>query len=362
MRIEDRLARRGGWIELLRGPAVLYGLVTRARNLLFDRGVLRAQRVDLPVVSVGNLTAGGTGKTPFSIWLARRLMALGRRPAILSRGYGARAESGISDEAELLARALPDTPHLTDRDRVRAARELEGRAVDVVILDDGFQHRRLARDLDIVLIDATRPFGFAPDERGRWLRAHLPRGLLREAPRGLARADVICLTRTDQVCAQQLEALRAELFELAPGKAVLETRHRCVAARQHSGVPGPGGWLLSPEALAGREVDLVSGIGHPRAFEATLAATGARIAQHRVFPDHHDFTPEDLEGLGADGRELVTTTKDATKLEAFGRPFWSIEIAIDVVSGDAALTALLEALPEGRAARERRALHEGLHG
>jgi len=360
-RIEDRLARRGGAVELLRVPAFLYGLVTAARNALYDRGLLRARRVDVPVVSVGNLTAGGTGKTPFVVHLARALLRRGRRPGVLSRGFGARVATAVPggarhDEALVYVRALPDVPHVGDPDRVRGASELARRGLDVVLLDDGFQHRRLARDLDLVLVDATRPWGLAAPGAGAAepVRAHLPRGLLRESPRGLARADAIVLTRTDQAGRERLEALRAELERRVPGKPVIETAHRVTA------VTDDEGWLLSPEALVGRTVDLVSGIGHPAAFEASVRETGATVRSHRRFPDHWAYTEADLDGLG--DVPVVTTTKDAEKLRSLGVTPWIVDVEIAVTAGGAVLEALLDSLPEGRARRERRAIHEGLHG
>src|SRR5262245_21936169 len=187
------LARLG-----LRVASWPYGLGVRTRNALFDRGWKTVHRAAVPVVSVGNLTLGGTGKTPCVEYVARFYRELGQQVAILSRGYG--AEAGRNDEAMLLEENLPDVPHLQDRDRVavaeRAVEELES---EILVLDDGFQHRRLRRDLDIVLIDATRP----PT------RDHLfPRGTLRESASGLKRAGAILLTRCDQVPASDVEATR----------------------------------------------------------------------------------------------------------------------------------------------------------
>ena len=356
-RVEDRLAQRGGLVELLRVPAAIYDAVTRARNLGYDRGLLRAARVDVPVVSVGNLTAGGTGKTPFVVFLARELARRGRRPGVLSRGFGARVASAgrANDEALVYVRALRDVPHVGDPDRVRGARELARRGLDVVLLDDGFQHRRLARDLDFVLIDATRPWGLAaPADGVEPVRAHLPRGLLRESPRGLARADAVVLTRIDQAPPERLDALRADLVRRVPGKPLIETAHKVTA------VTDDEGWLLSPDVLAGREVDLVSGIGHPDAFEASVRSVGASIRSHRRFPDHWAYAADDLAGLG--DAPIVTTSKDAAKIAELGRTPWIVDIEIAVVRGGPVLAALLDALPDSRARRERRAIHEGLHG
>src|SRR5947209_3482800 len=186
------------------------------RNVLFDRGWARSHRAAVPVISVGNLTVGGTGKTPCVEYVARFFRRMELSVAILSRGYG--AEHGPNDEALVLEENLPDVPHLQGADRVTLARtaveELES---EVLVLDDGFQHRRLARDLDIVLIDATNPWGHG------YL---LPRGLLRESPRGLKRAGVVMLTRCDQVSGDEVKRIRERVGQLAPQAAVVETIHR----------------------------------------------------------------------------------------------------------------------------------------
>src|SRR5262245_1460980 len=172
----------------LRAASVPYGWGVRLRNRLYDRGWKRVARAPVPVVSVGNLTLGGTGKTPCVEYICRYYRSLDLRVAVLSRGYG--AEHGPNDEALVLEENLPDVPHLQGADRVALARtaveELES---EVLVLDDGLQHRRLARDLDVVLVDATAPWGHG---------FLFPRGLLREAAGGLRRAGVVVLTRCDQ--------------------------------------------------------------------------------------------------------------------------------------------------------------------
>ena len=375
-RVDARLAERGGAIELLRVPAFLYGLVVDLRARLYDRGWLPSTKLDAPVVSVGNLTAGGTGKTPFVRFLVEELTRRGWRPGILSRGYRAHAASEASersrepgttdrradgaahenDEALMLERMLPGVARVQNPDRVAGGRELLRRGVEVIVLDDGFQHRRLRRDLDLVLVDATRPWGLAPPaEAPRAPRALLPRGLLRERPEELRRAHALVITRSDQISPEALVALEEELESLVPGLPILLAEHR---ARR---LVGPDGVDL-PSALRGREVDLVSGLGNPEGFEASVRALGARIGVHRAFPDHHAYRPEDLDGLGEEGRWLVTTAKDAVKLETLGRPFRVLEVELALGRGAQVLEALLDALPPGRARRERANLHEGLHG
>ncbi|MEM7310057.1 MAG: tetraacyldisaccharide 4'-kinase [Planctomycetota bacterium] len=335
-------------------PAVLYGALLGLRGRMYDRGILPVARLDVPVVCVGNLTAGGTGKTPMVAWVVRALAELGLRPGVLSRGYG--AKDGANDESRLLADVLPDVPHEQDPDRVAGGVRLVARGVDAIVLDDGFQHRRLHRDLDLVLVDATRPWGLpSPPAGGDPVRALLPRGLLREAPGGLARAHAAVLTRTDQVAPERADALAAELQGLAPGLPVCRARHRAVRLR------APDGSAMHPRALQGREADLVSGIGNPEAFEATVRDLGGCPREHRRFPDHHAFAPGELSGLGGEGRLVVTTAKDAARLGP-GHGLHVLEVELVVDEGAEVLDALLRALPDGRARRERRSIHEGLHG
>ncbi|MEO2145725.1 MAG: tetraacyldisaccharide 4'-kinase, partial [bacterium] len=188
------LAQRGGVRELLCVPAALFGCVARLRAGLYERRLLSVQEVGVPVVSIGNITAGGTGKTPMVALVVRTLIAQGYQPAILSRGYG--SSPGVpNDEALELARLLPKTEHVQEPRRVAGAARLVDRGADVIVMDDGFQHRHLARNLDLVLIDATRPMGLPrPQKGGEAVQAFLPRGLMREDFHALKRADFLLIT------------------------------------------------------------------------------------------------------------------------------------------------------------------------
>jgi tetraacyldisaccharide 4'-kinase len=351
-RIEDRLARAGGLRELLRVPAGLYAAAVGLRGALYDRGLLPVEHLDAPVISVGNLSVGGTGKTPMVALIVRELIARGIHSGVLSRGYRS-DHGGANDEARLLAELLPDVPHVQDKQRARGGRRLiDEHAVDAIVVDDGFQHRGLARDLDIVLIDATRPWGLPSTDRGE-VRALLPRGLLRESPFAAARAHALVVTRADQVAAPVLERLVSELNRITPGVPVLTAAHRPVGLRDFFGE------RRELRRVSGIDVDLVSGIGNPDAFRATLEQLGARIREERRFPDHHAFDADDVRGLAG---PIVCTSKDAVKLRPLGIEILALEVELTLLSGAPVLEALLDALPPSRAARERAALHEGLHG
>ncbi|TWT92646.1 tetraacyldisaccharide 4'-kinase [Neorhodopirellula pilleata] len=286
----------------------LYGAAARYRRFQYDQGRKPILRADVPVISVGNLTTGGTGKTPIVCEICSSLREMGLRVSIVSRGYGA-GESGVNDEAMEIAARLPDVPHVQHPDRVEAARiavdELEA---EVIVMDDGFQHRRLHRDLDIVVIDATCPFGFG----------HLlPRGYLREPASSLSRAGLVVLTRTDQVAAQQIQSIRSQVHRHAPEIEMIETVHRPVSIGfEHTA-------KRSIETLKNRPIGLISAIGNPDAFERTVRACGGIVRDHFRLPDHDGYdrdTRKDLrawvDALKSKGelRTILCTHKDHVKL------------------------------------------------
>lgn len=269
------------------------------RNLLYDRGILPSSAAPIPVVAVGNLTVGGTGKTPASAWIVRWLSDAGRAPALVTRGYG-------QDEVLLHGRWNPGVPIVASSNRLDAVRRAASRGADIAVLDDGFQHRRLARDADIVLLAAETPFP------GRLL----PAGPYREPPSALARADLIVVTRKG-----------------APEAAAV-TLAEAVAAR----VPGrplarlalvPTGWRRldgSPTEAPPGDVLVMTAVADPDSVRATVRAALAHVAgpgqpvpdpEVRAFPDHHAFSASDVRRVGAEaaGRTLVVTEKDAVKLE-----------------------------------------------
>jgi tetraacyldisaccharide 4'-kinase len=316
--------------------ALPYGLAVAARNACYDRGFFAARPAAVPVISVGNLTLGGTGKTPLVAWVCRRLIDLGRRPAVVSRGYAARPGER-SDEAAELAILLPGVPHVADRDRVAGAAAAAAAGADVVVLDDGFQHRRLRRNLDIVAIDATDPFG---------CDRLFPRGLLREPLRGLTRAAAVVLTRAGGLPPADRENIRRRVAAARPGLPPvvwLETEHR------PAGLRFAGGRTEPLDAVRGRPVAAFCGIGNPAAFRRTLAEAGAVIAGFRSFADHHAYSAADLASLAAWAEEaaadiVVTTLKDLVRIEAatLGRlPLAAVEIALEPLGPADALAELI---------------------
>jgi tetraacyldisaccharide 4'-kinase len=336
--------RRGAWPAVLRGglrlAEVPYTWAVRWRNRRYQTGAARIHRVDVPVVSVGNLTLGGTGKTPMVEWLARWFRRRDVRVTVISRGYGAEA-GWQNDEALELQRKLPDVPHLQDPDRVAAARvAVEEFQCQLILLDDAFQHRRIGRDLDVVLLDALEPFGFG----------HVfPRGTLREPLCGLRRADVVALSRADMLDPTQREEIWHAVRRHAPGATRIEVTH---AART---LVSCGGQEEPLDSFTGRPVAAFCGIGNPAGFRHTLETCGYEVAGFREFSDHHAYTRADVESLaswagGLDVAAVLCTHKDLVKLDIdqLGRrPLRAIRIALELLSGREALEAKLVALLAG---------------
>jgi tetraacyldisaccharide 4'-kinase len=346
-------------------PEALFRAAVALRQVAYDRGLAHPASAGAPVVSIGNLAVGGAGKTPAAIAVAGRLQARGRTVAILSRGYGAsRADARVvsdgraillgaaegGDEPALLARRLPGARVLCGPRRSELARiAVASLAADALVLDDGFQHRALGRDLDVVVIDASSPFG-----NGRLL----PRGPNREPPGALRRAGLVWLSRADRGDAAALERLRA-LAREATGRAPVESRHAPTAL-----LDGRLERPLELAALRGRRVLALSGLARPASFHATLAALGAEIAAVRAYPDHHRFEPGEVEAALREARSagcalVVTTEKDAVRLPpaAAADPLVAaVRIEAEILRGEDGLEAALDAaLAAGDARRGERA-------
>ncbi|MGE3166652.1 MAG: tetraacyldisaccharide 4'-kinase [Planctomycetota bacterium] len=282
------------------------------------------QRLPCRVISIGNLVVGGVGKTPLVEAIAREWLRRGGRPAILSRGY--RGGAGGNDEYRLLVRRLAEVPHRQHPDRYRAGLELlrERPDIDLILLDDGFQHRRLHRDLDLVALDLTRPFGYGHC---------LPRGLLREPWQALGRADAFILTRGEDCSPIKRAIVETFLRERFP-------RTPRIAARlRFEGLRGPSG--ASGDMAPSRRWAAFAGIGNPDAFFRSLPLWGIQPVAARSYPDHHGFTAADLEHLVTWARSqradaLVCTEKDGVKLEALpgfaelALPCYQVQIGFDL--------------------------------
>jgi len=328
---------------LLRLMEIPYTWGVELRNRRFDLGRARVDRVGVPVISVGNITAGGTGKTPLVAWLANWFVQRDVRLALISRGYragtAADGQVTLNDEARELAQRVPEVPHLQDPDRVAAAhRAIDQHGCQLIVLDDAFQHRRIHRDIDIVLIDALRPFG----------HGHvLPRGLLREPLERLARADLIALSRADAVDEARRRQLRAEVLAVAPEASWIELVHRPRTLLNTAGD------TVTVQELAGRRVAAFAGIGNPGGFYHSLEQLHCEIVDRREFPDHFHYDPDDLERL-ADWiahvesiDAVVCTCKDLVKLDTAdlaGVPLWALAIDVEVVRGLDLLQRRLESL------------------
>jgi tetraacyldisaccharide 4'-kinase len=318
-----------------RGPNVLreslwplsvpYAAVVAIRNACYERGVFRRHRLPVTVLSVGNLRVGGSGKTPLVSWLVDRARSLGRRPGVLARGYGRAPGQLLNDEGLLLASRHEDLPQVQDVDRVRGGLRLCAEFdVDLVLVDDGFQHRRLHRDRDIVCLDAARPF-----DRGLLL----PAGDLREPPSSLRRADLVVLTRAGGLDPDQLAERRARICRVARRDLpVLVTEHRPTRlCHQPSGAERP---LAN---LRGARVLLVSAIARPGSFRSTVEGLGANVVGEQVFRDHHVYTDREVRGCAQRasglGASLLTTEKDAVKLRGSRAEHLVLRVDLEFLHG-----------------------------
>jgi tetraacyldisaccharide 4'-kinase len=292
------------FIQSLLWPLTLpYGAAVQLRARAYRMGVLRPRRLDGVVISVGNLTTGGTGKTPMVLWIAQRLSAEGKSTGILTRGYRGEADAAgaTSDEVRLLQARLGERVAFgVGAGRLAQGRELAKRGVKWFVLDDGFQHRQLARDVDIVLVDAMNPFG------GGHL---LPAGRLREPRSALSRADVVVITRSDHAPAVE-GAIRRD-----SGAPIFYARPHLDSIRVFRGeYPG-----TEETVDHSRKLFAFSGIGNPAGFHADLREWGFHIAGYRIFPDHHRYTSRDVHAIASEARSagasgVICTEKDIFNL------------------------------------------------
>ena len=354
---------------VFRGFSWLFGLIVRIRLLLFRAGLKPQARLGVKVVSIGNLTMGGTGKTPVVEFFCKALRERGRNPVILSRGYKSRKleerqvwrgrreeEPGdfpkvvsdgehlripvefAGDEPYMLAKnLLPGVGVVVDRDRVKGGRfAVEELQADILLLDDGLQYLKLDHAVDVVLVDAERPFGS---------NALIPRGTLREPPANLSRANYIFVTRCQAPLDKKQIARLQKYNQTAP---IIQTRH----APQYLEEVFHEGERLELSELKGKYVAAMSGIAVPESFEALLRELGAEVMFHRTFGDHQVFPKKDVDSvferaLERDVDFIVTTEKDAVR---FPRPtednvpLYFLRIEVEIIEGEEEWEACLERL------------------
>ncbi len=326
----DRSPRAKVFRALARPASALYAALMRLRNRRYDSGK-GVRRLPRPVVSIGNITTGGTGKTPVVQWLCGALRAAGHHPAILMRGYKARpGQKG--DEQLMLESLLAPAPGQSaiaihaDPDRYRGGMAVidQHPETTVFILDDGFQHRRLARDADLVLIDATNPFGYGHV---------LPRGLLREPMAGLHRAGAILISRSDQIDPREIERIISTLHNYNTAAPIFRSVHR------HVGLRAASGESIELSALASRKFFAFAGIGNPAGLCTQLEAVGAIAAGAMSFSDHWNYSAGDAakilsEAHRVEAHAIITTEKDWVKigpsLERAEIPVYRLDLAIEI--------------------------------
>lgn len=355
----EKLRASLGGRALLGAASLAYGAGVLSRRALYAAGVLRRKRVGAKVICIGNLTAGGTGKTPAVLLAAETLRKRNHEVAIVSRGYGRRAPRGeigvlldgreadwreCGDEPWMMHHALrgQGVPVFVCPDRAKAgALAVKAHGARVLILDDGFQHLALHRDLDIVLISARDPFG-----GGRLL----PLGDLREPLSAIRRAGMVVITHADRVTAGELTRLREEIEVLHPGVQVVESAHRpdhLLDVKTEENLP--------LAHLKGKAVVALSGIGDPLSFEAHLEAIGATVAQSWRYPDHHPYSVRELKSIEdlRGGLPLVTTHKDFVRLPADWRErlkgeVFVLGIKLELLRGRNAWIDMLERVAGGK--------------
>ena len=325
----------------------VYGAAVSVRNGLYGSGILKVKRLPCSVISVGNIVAGGTGKTPTAIWISKHLQAAGHPVAVLLRGYRRQNRTGTTvvadgnrilgsieesgDEAMMVARALPGCIVIVGKDRYaagRAAIRMMGVSTGILVLDDGFQHRRLHRDLDVVTVDNVKPFG-----TGKLL----PSGTLREPCAALKRADTVLLTRTDLPSVPTLEPTKPAVRKNAAFDGIVEKDKICESRHcptmlyeLKSRQPAPPDWLRGQCILA------VCGIGAPDAFAETLRQCGAKRVTLLAFPDHHRYCSEDFKQIRSRADEsgadlIVTTEKDAQRMTGFeGTQCYVLAVTLEI--------------------------------
>jgi tetraacyldisaccharide 4'-kinase len=340
--------------------SAFYWLGYRLRVLAYQSGMVKPRQLKAKVISVGNITLGGTGKTPLVMYLAKKLRGRGFKVAVLTRGYKRREKelfellgenqskihwTEVGDEPYLLASRLEDIPVVVSKNRaasgVRAEKKYQ---VEVLVLDDGFQHWRLARDLDIVVIDSTNPFGNLK---------LFPAGILREPLSGLKRADILVLNKADQTPNKQglIHALRSHnqdapiVESMYKVKSIEKSVSRSLGSR---GLP----MRVEEKELRGKKVLAFSGIGNPLSFEKSLELLEVEVIKHCKFPDHFSYQELDILNLEKEAQELgadlmITTEKDCVRIPMMNDlqvPIYVLKIDLVIIKGEELLLRQIEGL------------------
>jgi len=323
--------------SILKFVAACYAAVTAARNWLYDKSLLKTGHVDATVICIGNITTGGTGKTPLVAWLCNMLARKGFECAVLTRGYKAK-KGGFADEPAMLAKAAPEAKVIINSSRTEAAaKAIEKFGANVLVMDDGFGHRKLARDIDIVAIDATEPFGY-----GRLL----PAGLLREPVKSIGRADAVVITRFNQSLPEHIAEIEDRVKQIKPNMIFAKAIHKPVSVRLI------GGAELSFEQLREKKIFAFCGIGNPDAFYSTLAELGLNVTASKTYNDHHNYTEDDVAQIYEQARYLeadilLSTQKDWVKtallsLDKFDIGFAYLIVELEFVEGESTIVSLIE--------------------
>ncbi len=294
----------------LKALSCVYSAVVRTRNWMYDKHLIKSHRCESTVISIGNITTGGTGKTPLVIWLCNYLSEKEQNIAVLTRGY--KTEHGkLTDEPAILAKSCGQARVIVDSDRVQGAEKaISQSGARVLVLDDGFQHRRLRRDLDIIAIDATCPFGY---------EKILPAGFLREPLKGLKRAGAVVITRYEQAQPQAADGIVERIKKINPDILIAKAVH------EHPFAVMIKGRKLTIEQLREKNIYAFCGIGNPDAFIENLKNLGLNIVGHKVYNDHHDYTENDIADIYEEARYLdaevvLSTEKDWVKTALLVKP------------------------------------------
>jgi len=316
-----------------------YRIAVILRNLLFDISIFRETKVDAAVVSIGNITAGGTGKTPLVAWLCNYFAERNITTAVLTRGYKLR-DCDLADEPVILAKNCPKAEIIVNADRTAGAKKaITERNAKLLIMDDGFQHRKLARDIDIVAIDATEPFG---------CEKLLPAGFLREPVSSLKRADAVVITRINQTQPERIEEIKKRVLSLNPNIVFAAAVYKPICAKLIKDS------FIDINELKTKKIYAFCGIGNPDAFFQTVGELALNIVGTRVYNDHHRYTGSDITAICEDGRYkqaelIITTQKDWIKtallcIEKFDIPIAYLDVELEFTDGRQDIIALVESV------------------